>query len=93
MVDVPERERFEARDAAGVVVGVVTYQVSGNIVVYTHTEVFGESGVEGELVRAVMEDARSRRRTVVPMCPVVGGWVEKHPEFEKFVARNTRRVR
>ena len=96
VVDVPERERFEARDSAGAVAGVVTYQLSGNIVVYTHTEVapeFENQGVGSELARAVMNDARSKNRTVVPMCPFISGWLDKHPEYEKLVARTTRRVR
>jgi hypothetical protein len=35
VTEVPERERFEARDEAGTVAGVVTYQLTGNIIVYT----------------------------------------------------------
>jgi predicted GNAT family acetyltransferase len=93
VVEVPERERFEARDAAGVLADVVTYQVSGNIVVYTHTEAFAGAGVGEELARAVMEDARVKGRTVVPMCPFLSEWLDKHREYEKIVARNTRRVR
>jgi predicted GNAT family acetyltransferase len=90
--DVPAKGRFEARDDAGTLAGVVTYQVSGAIVVYTHTE-FEEPGVGAALARAVMADAREQKRTVVPMCPFIGEWLDKHPEFEGIVARNTRRVR
>ena len=32
VTDVPERERFEARDEAGVAAGVVTYQLTGTII-------------------------------------------------------------
>jgi hypothetical protein len=35
VTEVPERERFEARDEAGTVAGVVTYQLTGNIIVST----------------------------------------------------------
>ncbi|MEV6306821.1 GNAT family N-acetyltransferase [Actinoplanes sp. NPDC051861] len=92
VVDVPERERFEARDPEGVVAGVVTYQLTGNIVVYTHSS-FEESAVGAVLARAVMDDARAKGRTVVPMCPLLSDWLDKHPEYEKLVARTTRRVR
>jgi hypothetical protein len=41
VTDAAARERFEARDSgAGAVLGFMTYQLSGNIVAFTHTEVF-----------------------------------------------------
>lgn len=94
--DVPERQRFEARDEAGELAGVITYQLTGAIIVYTHTEVdprFEGQGAGSALARAVMDDARSRGRTVVPLCPFLSGWLDKHPEYEKLVARTTRRVK
>ena len=96
VTDVPEKGRFEARDDAGELAGVVTYQLTGPIVVYTHTEVdpaFEGQGVGSVLARAVMDDARARNRTVVPLCPFIGGWLEKHPEYEAIVARSTRKVK
>ena len=39
VTDVPERERFEAREETGSLAGVVTYQLTGSVIVYTHTEV------------------------------------------------------
>ncbi|MBM0239648.1 N-acetyltransferase [Micromonospora sp. ATA32] len=96
VTDAPGRERFEARDEAGAVAGVVTYQLTGNIIVYTHTEVepeFEGRGVGSALARAVMDDARARGRTVVPICPFLGEWLGKHPEYEGLVARSTRKVK
>ncbi len=96
IIDVPERERFEAHTDSGETAGVVTYQLSGAIVVYTHTEVdaaFEGLGVGSALARAVMEDARAKRRTVVPMCPFIAEWLTKHTEYDDMVARNTRRVK
>src|SRR5215218_1526657 len=37
VTDAPERERFEAHAESGAVAGLVTYQLSANIIVYTHT--------------------------------------------------------
>jgi predicted GNAT family acetyltransferase len=96
ITDVLEKGRFEARDETGALAGVLTYQVTGPIVVYTHTKVdpaFEGRGVGGELARAAMEDARSKGRTVVPMCPFVSSWLDKHPEYESLVARSTRRIK
>lgn len=96
VTDAPERERFEAHDETGALAGVLTYQVTGAVVAYTHTRVepaFEEQGVGSALARAAMDDARARRRTVVPLCPFVSGWLDRHREYESLVARNTRRMR
>lgn len=96
MTDVPEKERFEAHTADGTIAGVVTYQLTGAIIVYTHTEVdaaFEGQGVASTLARAVMDDARARGRTVVPICPYISKWLEKHHEYDDIVARTTRKVR
>ncbi|SCF05893.1 hypothetical protein GA0070607_5009 [Micromonospora coriariae] len=96
VTDAPTRERFEARDEAGVVAGVVTYQLTGTIIVYTHTEVdpeFEGRGVGSTLARAVMDDARAKGRTVVPLCPFLSEWLVKHPGYEDIVARSTRKVK
>ncbi|MBB2941041.1 hypothetical protein FB565_000745 [Actinoplanes lutulentus] len=96
VTDAPERERFEARDEDGSLAGFVTYQLTGPIIVYTHTEVdpaFEGKGVGGALARAVMDDAKAKSRTVVPICPFISGWLEKHPEYNDLVARSTKKVK
>jgi uncharacterized protein len=96
VVDVPERERFEARDEAGAVAGVLTYQVTGGIVAFTHTKVdpaFEGQGVGSALARAAMDEARAKRRTVVPVCPFLSKWLEEHREYDAIVARSTRKIK
>jgi predicted GNAT family acetyltransferase len=96
ITDVPEHERFEAHDEAGEVAGIVTYQLTANIIVYTHTEVdaaYEGQGVGSKLAQAVMHDAKAKGRTVVPMCPFLSEWLFKHHEYDAIVARTTRRVK
>lgn len=96
VTDAPERERFEARDDSGALAGVLTYQLTGPIIAYTHTRVepaFEGQGAGSALVRAAMDDARAKQRTVVPICPFVSGWLEKHPEYEPVVARSTKKIK
>ena len=96
VTDVPERERFEAHDEAGALAGVLTYQLTGGIIAYTHTKVdaqFEGQGVGSLLARAAMDDARGKSRTVVPICPFLSGWLDQHREYEKIVARSTRKVK
>lgn len=49
--------------------------------IFHHTVVdddFGGRGLAGALVRAALEDTRSRGLTVVPVCPYVRAWIPKH---------------
>jgi predicted GNAT family acetyltransferase len=96
VTDVPERERFEARDETDALAGVLTYQLTGPIIAYTHTRVepeFEGHGVGTALARAAMDDARAKGRTVVPVCPFLTEWLTKNPSYEDIVARSTRKVK
>ena len=96
VTDVPDRDRFEARDEAGELAGVLTYQLTGAIIAYTHTQVdprFEGQGAGSALARAAMDDARAKNRTVVPICPFLRGWLDEHPEYEKIAARSTRKIK
>ena len=96
VTDAAERERFEAHDENGALLGVLTYQLTGNIIAYTHTRVeleFEGHGVGSALASAAMDDARARQRTVVPICPFLSAWLDDHPEYEAILARKTRRIR
>ena len=37
-------------------------------------------GIAGQLVRALVEDARAGGFRIVPKCPYVGDWFDRHPE-------------
>ena len=96
VTDVPERERFEARDPAGELAGVLTYQLTGAIIAYTHTRVeerFEGHGAGAALARTAMDDARAKGRVVVPICPFLKGWLDEHHEYDKLIARQTRKVK
>nr|WP_238452835.1 N-acetyltransferase [Micromonospora sp. ATA51] len=40
-----------------------------------------------------MDDARAKGRLVVPICPFLGEWLGKHPEYDDVVARSTRKLK
>jgi predicted GNAT family acetyltransferase len=91
--DVPDAERFEAvRDDR--VVGFVTYRVrpgtDGAPTSYAllHTEVdpdAGGGGVGSALVRGALEWLRDNGFQVLPYCPFVRGWIERHDGFTDLV--------
>ncbi|NJC73120.1 N-acetyltransferase [Planosporangium thailandense] len=98
VTDVPERERFEARDsdADDALAGFLTYQVTGAVIAVTHLDVspgYDGSGVDDALARAAMDDARARRRTVVPIGPFLVDWVARHPEYRSIVAPGTKKIK
>lgn len=97
VTDAPERERFEARDSAEqTVAGFMTYQLTGKVIVFTHTEVspaYEGQGVGSKLARTVMDDSRAKGRTVVPICPFLAGWLDKHPEYADITAQGTKRIK
>jgi predicted GNAT family acetyltransferase len=87
-VDLPDHHRYELR-SGDEVVGLITYQLDGDVISLVHTEVDpaheGE-GHAGTLARGALDDARSRGRRVVPSCPYVASYIEKHPDYADLVA-------
>ena len=90
--DNPEESRYEIRDGDRVL-GLAAYERRGDTMVFTHTEVdpdAGEEGLGSKLVRAALDDVRSRGGSVVPLCPFVRGWIERHQDYADLVATSRR---
>jgi uncharacterized protein len=86
--DNPEENRYEIRDGDRVL-GHADYERRGDALVFTHTEVAPDAGQDGlgsTLVRAALDDVRSRGGSVVPQCPFVRGWIERHQDYADLVA-------
>jgi predicted GNAT family acetyltransferase len=68
----------------GTLAGIAEYRLKDGSVVFTHTEVDSTVGGHGHgstLVRAALDDVRSRGLSVVPLCPFVKAYIEKHQEY------------
>jgi predicted GNAT family acetyltransferase len=91
VLDVPDVERYEARlGEERVLAGLVDYRLGSDFIVLLHTEVldgFGGQGIGSRLVRAVLEDLREREIAVVPKCPFILAWLQKHPEQHDVLFR------
>ena len=64
-------------------VGFAAYRREPGRVVFTHTVVDPAQGGHGygsRIARAVVTDAVSRGETIVPRCPFIRAWLEKHPD-------------
>jgi uncharacterized protein len=90
--DNPEESRYEIRDGDRVL-GFAAYERRGDTLVFTHTEVdpdAGQDGLGSTLVRAALDDVRGKGGSVVPLCPFVRGWIDRHPDYADLVATSRR---
>jgi uncharacterized protein len=79
--------RFELND--GGVTVVLNYKLAGHVLTLAHTETPVAArgrGLASRLVEAVLQEARERGLKIVPRCPFVTAYLEKHPEFRDLVA-------
>jgi predicted GNAT family acetyltransferase len=79
-----EANRFEAVDESGVVAGFAAYRRYPDRIVFTHTVVddaFEGRGVGSTLVRAALDAVREEGLRVVPQCPFVKSYIERHPDY------------
>jgi hypothetical protein len=69
-------------------VGELAYSRSGDLVTAWHTEVAEAAegqGVGSALAQTFLDDTRATGRRVVPRCPFVRGWIDKHPDYADLV--------
>jgi predicted GNAT family acetyltransferase len=67
----------------------LTYRRFPDRIVLLHTEVpppFEGHGIAAKLSRSALAFARSNRLQVVPLCPYVSSFIQKHPEYQDLVA-------
>lgn len=60
------------------------YQLSGDVITFTHTEVPKElegKGIGSRLVKGALDQVRATGLKIVPQCPFVKGYIGKHPEY------------
>lgn len=83
-----DRSRYEAW-IDGVRAGFAEYQLTDELIVFTHTEVdkkFEGQGVGSKLARYALDDVRSDgTRKVLPLCPFIKGWIGHHREYVDMI--------
>lgn len=88
VVDNPEANQFEAHVDGRI--AFVSYLRRGDTIFFTHTEVPKElegRGIGGVLARGVLERARTEHWQVVPRCPFIAKYIERHPEYQPLVRK------
>jgi hypothetical protein len=87
VVDRPAALRYEAT-LGDELVGVIEYHLDGDTIAMAHTEVGpaheGE-GIGSELIRRALDDVRANGKKVVPLCPFVRSFIERHDQYRDLV--------
>lgn len=88
VVDNRDESRYELRSGDRML-GLAAYSERDGDRVLTHTEV--DAGCEGRgygsrLAAAALADARASGRRVVPLCPFIASYLERHPKEQDLVA-------
>lgn len=85
--DNQDQNRFEAH-VDGQLAGFAEYVRKPGRITFTHTEVSLEGqGVGSALARQALDAVRAEGgTTVVPVCPFIKGWIEKHPDYQDLLA-------
>ncbi|MGH8808012.1 MAG: GNAT family N-acetyltransferase [Noviherbaspirillum sp.] len=82
-------QRYELVDQ-GQLVAFAEYALAGNTVKFTHTEVV--TGHEGKgygstLAKLALNAVRAEKMQVIPACPFIAGYIQKHAEYETLIDR------
>ncbi len=65
------------------------YKIEGTTITFTHTLVppaLEGKGIASRLIAHALADARDQDLSVIPKCPFVAAYIEKHPEWANLLA-------
>lgn len=88
----PGEHRFEI-SLDGEQAGFVRYRSRPGLLDLVHTEIddrFDEQGLGGRLVAQTLDDARAQDLAVLPSCPFVRSYIQRHPEYLDLVPEDRR---
>lgn len=89
LIDNKENHRYEFH--IDKYVPKIEYIITRNGEIYlTHTEVpvaLEGKGVGSQLVEKVLKDIEKQGLRLVPLCPFVAGYIQKHPDWRRIVMR------
>jgi uncharacterized protein len=90
--DAPERDRFEI-EVDGALVGFVQYRRKPGVIAFVHTEIDPEregAGLGSVLVSGALDEARREGAQVLPLCPFVRSFLQRHSEYADLVPEERR---
>ena len=88
--DEPEQSRYEVW-LDGQLVGFARYVRRGGRAFFVHTEIdpgHEGAGLGSALAKGALEAERSLGEPVVPLCPFIRAYIDRHPEYIDIVDRD-----
>ena len=83
----PERLRYEIW-VDGVRAGMTSYELDSGAVAFMHTRIgdqFEGRGLGSALISTALDDVRSSGGSVLPYCPFVRAFIQRHHEYAGLV--------
>ena len=90
--DNSDRERYEIR-ADDRLAGFLKYRLHRGLIELVHTEIndeFEGRGLGSQLIAFALGDARERGLAVLPICPFVNDYIQRHPQYVDLVPEGRR---
>ncbi len=87
-----EEQRYEIR-VEGELAGFVTYKLRPGQIAFNHTEIderFEGQGLGSKLIVFALDDVRERGLAVLPFCPFVKAYIQRHREYAELVPEGRR---
>lgn len=91
VVHAPESRRFEIR-VDGELAGIAEYVHKGGRYIFTHTQIdpaYEGKGLGSTLARGALDEMRRLGAPIVPLCPFIAAFIERHPEYDDLVDHDT----
>lgn len=88
LIDNKENNRYEFQIDGKI--AEIDYIKSDGEIYFVHTEVpasLGGKGVGSQLAEKALEDVDRQELRLVPLCPFIAGYIQKHPEWKRIVMR------
>jgi predicted GNAT family acetyltransferase len=85
--DNPAKHQFEL--VVDGFTALAAYRLKPGVITFTHTEVpaaLGGRGIGSQLAKGALDQVRARSLKVVPLCPFIKAYIEKHAEYQDLLA-------
>lgn len=68
----------------------IEYMKAQGKIFLTHTEVpakFEGKGIGSALIKQALDDIQQKGLTLVPLCPFVAAYINRHPEYNTLISK------
>jgi hypothetical protein len=89
LTDNQDRKQFEL--AVDGHIARIEYMIMAGKIFLTHTEVpaaLEGKGIGSIIVKLALEEVERRGLKLIPLCPFVGKYITKHPEWKRILAED-----